>query len=719
MQRTWVAKACWAWLVLAGCLACGPEPAQVTSTATLARPVPSLSLSAGPTRVQSPTASATVPDRIALGAPIELRHLPGAGHAPQALAVLGDRVYVANRATNNVSVLEQGRVTAVVPVGRSPCAVAADSSTGMVYVANEEDGTISFLSEAQVVRAVPGPHTPTCLVAVEGRLYVGGRSDAALWVLDGLTGERSALIPLNGKVGTLTLAVNPSAGLLYASLYDALAVVDLDRLELAATWERPIYVTLAVDEGLNRVLVGEYDPTTTTTYLVAYDARGEKELGRVALGTDPRGAAVDPVLERIYVTNSWDNTLSIIDSRTLTVITELRTGLRPVAVVAGSDQIIHVLNAESENVARLDGRTLTMSTPVALSILPSALAVDPSSGRLFVACASTNSVFEVENGAVVAERPVGQHPTDLAFGADGQSLFVLNRVSQNVSVVDVATGEVRAEMTAGDLPQGLAVSSSAGQLYAGSLVLEPGTGGLLRRTRLLGYFGAEVQPIAIHIDEGAERAFVVASNGVPGSNGGLVVYVINLLTGEQLPGWVGGLSTTAVVLDSPGQRVYSTAGRFGRFQLIVNDSVSLEKTDVVDLPGYPTALAFNPVTSHLFIAFAGYPDATEERQGALWVYDVRSWGLVAQVPLPEAKSWPYDRYKLALDARRGVVYLADLPSGLVFPVRDVGLPLPPRPTATESPTPWPTLTPEQPAVSRIHVTSDEAGGCPDAKAMRF
>ena len=687
------------WLLAATVVmaACAPTSAPPTATAvsrtgTPRPPSPTPTATAPPTATAAP--SATPVPQVQLVGEVSLRSLPGIGHNPQALTVLGGRVYVANRATNNVSVIEGDRVTSVIPVGNAPMALAADDKTGLVYVANEADDSISFISGNHVVRTVPAPKSPSCLVALDGRVYAGGRDEYALAVLDGASGERLATVPVSTTIAVLALAVNPAAGLLYAGVYNSVQILRLRDGATVAALDHPSYVTLAADPDLQRVLVSEYDSDSGRQYLVAYEPYGQKELGRAEIGGDPRGMAIDLVAERIYVANSWSNSVSVLEGRSLRVITTIPTGLRPVAVTVGKDHRVYVVNSDSDNVTIIDGQTLRVLGVVPVGLLAAGIAVHPATGGLYVPCASTNSVFVIDGGRVVTEIPVGLHPSEAALSEDGSQLFVLNYVSGDLSVVSTADNSLIRTVPVGQLAQGLAIAPGTRQLYASDAVLDDGTGRLLRRTELLTGYRLPVKPLQIRVDSLAGRAYIVASNGVPGSNGGLIIYMINLQTGEPIQGLVGGLSTTDLVLDPAGQRVFSTAGRFSYFQMIVNDTLSLKQIAVVQLQQYPAALAYCPETHHVFICLTQAVRPPWENNPAVWVLDSRGYGTVGLLPLPASPNSSLDPYTMAVDTLRNYVYIADSHQGVVHVLRDATLTPPPSPTPTHTSTPWPTLTPE-------------------------
>jgi len=701
-------------LLLAACI---PSAAPTATPTT--RPLPTRS--AAPTATALPTRTAlpspTRPDRVQLVSEIALHTLPAVGHNPQALVEMNGRVYVANRATDNVSVIEGDRVSAVIAVGDAPTAIAADPETQMVYVVNEGDSTISFLSGGRIVRVVSAPSSPACIVALEGRLYVGARDRDALAVLDGVSGERLATVAIDAPIGVLALAVSRAAGLLYASAYDSVQFVDLQTLQAVGELRHSIYTTLGADPSSRRFFIGDYDSATNTSYLLAYDSRGPETLQRVAIGGDPRGVAVDPERGRIYVANSWTNDLSVIDASTFQVIATIAVGLRPLAVAVGEDGIVYVSNADSDNVAVIDGRNGRLQKVIPLSPLPGSMAVSSATGRLYVPNASANSVLMIENHRLSAEVAVGLHPIEAALNLPGSQLLVLNHVSGDLSVVSTDDRKVINTLAVGSLPQGLAVAPQADQLYVSDTVLDALDGSALRHTELRTGYGSVVRPVQVQVDPAAGRAYMVASNGIPGSNSGLIIYIVDLQSGAVTRDAVGGISTTDLAVDAQGQRIFSTAARFTWYRLIVNDARTLEQTAVVDLPRYPAALGYNPATRHVFVCLTYIPTTEQPPLPELLVLDSQGFGTVARITLPAIGEGAWDPYDITVDSARGYVYIADRSRGSVHVVQDATLPPPPSPTPTDTPTPWPTLTPEPPPSPTIIPSPGPA--CQLAVAPRF
>lgn len=703
--------------VLLTAWACSPAPQRITPTSTaepskLATDVPtSKSTSLPTTRMPSPSSLA----QPQLVGEISLLAVPGIGRNPQALAVLDGRLYVANRGTDNVSVIEDDKVVAVIQVGKTPVAMAADAQTGRVYVAHEMDNTISILSGSQVVKTVPAPKSPACLAALEGRLYVGARSENALTVLDGQSGEKIATVPLRASIGVLSLAVNPSMHLLYAGVYDGVEIVDLQKLQVVGRLEHEVYVTLVADPNAGRFFISEYESDSNAQYLVAYDALGKSRLGRARIGGDPRGVVVSADGSRIYVANSWTNDLSVIDGKSMQTVATVPVGLQPMDVAIGRAGQVYVANSGSDNVAVVDGQSGRLQRVVALSGLPQGLAVDQSTGQLYVASASTNSVLVLQNQQIVAQEPAGLHPTEVALSPDGDILYVLNYVEGDLMLVSTQDKRVVRSAQMGELPRGLAVVPDQGQLYVSDVVLDRTDQHVLRQIELTTFNRSTVKPIRTLVDAQAGRVYLIASNGIPGSNGGLVVYITDL-QGKQVDGQVGGLSMTGMALDSAGHLLFSTAARFSSYSLMVDDARSLQRVATLSLPRYPAAIGYNPRTHHIFVVLTFIPDIELNAAPEVWVLDSRGLGLVTRIALPAGMGYD-DVYEWTVDEERGYVYLSDTHRGTVHVLRDVALPAPPTPVPTDTPTSWPTLTP-QPA-ARVNATVRPEPTCAASVAERF
>jgi len=663
-----------------------PEPATATSLATAApaatstsaplaatetpppptaAPKPTATLPAPSPTSQSPFSGPTVAGRIAL------RELPGAGRGPVALALLDGRLYVANLTTANLSVIEEERVTRVIPLGASPVALWADEGSASLYVSSERDDSISVVaadrakgeSLARTLRVEQGP---AALLGIEGRLLVGAASGVGLWLLDPATGEVLQEVALDFQGEIVAMAHDPRANLLFLNLYGETWAID------TRTW-KPLYRlslngyhTLAASPRLGRFYVNDYDAAANQQYLVAVRSEDGQVLERLPIGGDPRGAAVNAATGRVYVANSWTNDVTVIEEEPYRLLATVPVGLRPVALAVDERRNrIYVACGDSNQVTVIDGETNRVVGVVPLAMDPQGIAVDERTGRAYIANPSTNSVFVSNKGLPEGEIPVGIHPVAVAVDEAKGLLYVANKGDGTASVVDLGSGQVRRTLAIGGQPETAAVDPGTNRAYVGDAVIDRDSLEVVGRLRWQATaLGLEIVPRRIVADPTANRLYVAAFNGIPGSNGGDMIYALDSRSFERLPASLGGVSTIDLALDAAAGRLYSVAGRFGSYTLHAND-LKGGAAQMLDLTKQPRALAYSPTTDHLFVALieGARPDVDRSREIHYWRgKDLADLGSLPFTGSPNA---------MAVDRATGLIYLSDAASGQVVMLLDV------------------------------------------------
>jgi len=597
-----------AFLLLSACQL-APQPTSSPSpTPPVATPTPSPTLLSAPVAIEA----------------IELRPLGSTGRNPRAIAVLNGRLYVANWDTGNVSAIENDEVVATIPVGIHPSAIAADPASRRLYVANQGDGSLTIIEDDWAVATVPVAEEPDAVAVLDGRVYVGCYGESVIVVLDGETGERVSTISLDTPGGILSLATDPLAKRLYANTYGQTHVIEAETLEVSEVITLDSYRTLALNPFTGRIYVNDYDPAQAQQYLVAIERATKALVARTPIGIDPLGAAVNPKTNHIYVANSHSNNVTVIEGATNEVIATIPVGMEPVAVaVDTAANRIYVANAKSDSVSVVDGESNEVVRIIPLAITPQGVAANPQTGHIYVANPSTDSVFVLEGEEILMEIPVGRHPMDVAINPITNRIYVVNHVEGTASVIAGETNEVIATVPVGDRPRGAAVNPANNRVYIAGAVIDGETNEVVGEIRLKGAnpYSMEV-PTGFAIDREANRLYAVASNGVPGSNWGMIVYVVNGATHQQLSSGLGGTSVTALALDPAVHRLYIATTRLieGRYFFQAFDTVNEERVFSMELDSEVHALVVNPNTQHIFLA---------RDDGQIDVLDARHFSLVA------------------------------------------------------------------------------------------
>ncbi len=119
------------------------------------------------------------------------------------------------------------------------------------------------------------------------------------------------------------------------------------------------------------------------------------------LGMQPGDVAVSPHGSLAYVTHSWNNSVSVIDTNNNTVLTTIGVGSNPNGVaVSPNGTLAYVANADSNTVSVIDTATHTVidtnpSNPgidsIVVGLNPGGVAVSPN-GSVYVSNWTSNTV---------------------------------------------------------------------------------------------------------------------------------------------------------------------------------------------------------------------------------------------------------------------------------------------------------------------------------------
>ena len=186
------------------------------------------------------------------------------------------------------------------------------------------------------------------------------------------------------------------------------------------------------------------------------------------------------LMTAIFLTAGWlaqSRTLSAIDGSKATSLldqvgvpalindlTEIRASAQEAAILTVVAPRAYVTNRFTNNVSVIDTGTDTLVTNITVGPTPYGIAIAPSSRRLYVTNQGSNSVSVIRTATnrVVANISVGSSPIAVAVTPDGTRAYVVNQVSNNVSVIDTATNTViGSPIPVGISPEGIAIGTTA------------------------------------------------------------------------------------------------------------------------------------------------------------------------------------------------------------------------------------------------------------------
>jgi YVTN family beta-propeller protein len=198
----------------------------------------------------------------------------------------------------------------------------------------------------------------------------------------------------------------------------------------------------------------------------------------VQVGTNPSGVALAPNGETVYIGNIGDNTVSIIDTATNTVTATVQVGNTPSGIAVSPDGTkVYVASYTDGTVSIIDttnNNAVTATVQIGtIGTKPTGVAVTPDGTKVYVANAGDNTVYVIDttnNNAVttvgtVGAVGVGNQPFGIAVGPGGTKVYVANNGDNTVSVIDTTNNNAVTTVGVGNQPYSVAVTPDGTKVY--------------------------------------------------------------------------------------------------------------------------------------------------------------------------------------------------------------------------------------------------------------
>jgi YVTN family beta-propeller protein len=180
----------------------------------------------------------------------------------------------------------------------------------------------------------------------------------------------------------------------------------------------------------------------------------------------------------VYVTNSNDGTISVVETTSDAVVATIPVGQKPWAVTVSTDgTTAYVSNSGSDDVSVVDMRARTVRATVVVGERPCDLLLSPDGQFLYVDVFTENAVAVVDTrtDAVVAKIPVGgANPYGMGMSPSGDTIYTANvdaadNSASTVSVIDTRTRSLTKAIGGFNGSEGVAASPDGRTVYATSI----------------------------------------------------------------------------------------------------------------------------------------------------------------------------------------------------------------------------------------------------------
>jgi DNA-binding beta-propeller fold protein YncE len=392
-------------------------------------------------------------------------------------------------------------ITGVVLVaGMSTACTHSTKSVSPASAAPDTSATSTKAPEATAVsnQSVPASATPESGGLLPGRVR---------------TGADPAGVAVDTATHTLYVGTGTGISVINDATCDGTTSSGCGQPPEAITFGTASPVALAVDEATDTVYaVNENGGTISVINGATCNASVTTGCGhtpqQVNVGSAPDGVAIDHTTDTVYVANSQDNTISVINGATCNASVATGCSQTPPTISLGDgpqglavDELtdtVYVANTNDGTISVIDGatcnatvRTGCTATPPAISLgagaAPAAVVVDQTTDTVYaVAAGSGLGATWVINGAtcnaiatggcqqVPIGAGVGADPVAVAFDAKSRQVLVLNQGDDSVSIVDGTTcnasvttgcGKVAPQIATGANPAALGLDTATNTIY--------------------------------------------------------------------------------------------------------------------------------------------------------------------------------------------------------------------------------------------------------------
>jgi YVTN family beta-propeller protein len=277
-------------------------------------------------------------------------------------------------------------------------------------------------------------------------------------------------IHIGGEGGWDYLVAQPETGRLFVSHAKQVVVVDLKTKSIIGSIAANGVHGIALAPDLQRGFISNGADNTVTIF----DLTTLKILATLPAGTNPDAICYEPTTHRVFAFNGKSGTATVIDAAQEKVVGEIPLGGKPeFAVADGHGSVFDALEDKGQ-ILKINAGTLAIeaSWPLPEGSGPSGLAIDAAHQRLFIGCGNkTMIVMDASSGKALATLPIGQGVDACVYDSVGKRVFascgdgtmtvVKQSAKDTYTVSEKAVTEPRARTMAFDPTTGAAYLPAA------------------------------------------------------------------------------------------------------------------------------------------------------------------------------------------------------------------------------------------------------------------
>lgn len=337
--------------------------------------------------------------------------------------------------------------------------------------------------------------------------------------------------------------------------------------------------------------------TAVATLVLAACGKERPALDGRADTTAAPPASTGSVGELAYVTNEDSQNLSVIDTRTDSVVATIAVGTRPRGVkvspdgrtvyvaLSGSpkcppsmpDEECEKLKADKtkDGIAEVDVIARRVRRVLPGGSDPEQFDITSDGKRLYISNedAGTASVVDVEKGTIDTTVKVGAEPEGVRISPDGKLVYVTAESDTSIRVLDASSGAVKARIKVGRRPRDVAFTPDGKRAYAtaevgGTVsVIDVANNQVVTTITL----PKDAKPMGVRVSPAGDRVYVATGRG------GTVV-VIDPATNKIVGSVKVGQRPWGIALTPDGSKLYTANGPSNDVSVVDTKKLQVIKT---------------------------------------------------------------------------------------------------------------------------------------------
>ncbi len=262
-------------------------------------------------------------------------------------------------------------------------------------------------------------------------------------------------------------------------------------------------VSIAANQINGRVYIANSGDGTVTVL----DGRTDAILATVYVGAHPYSIAVDSGLGKVYVARTYSDDLTEIDGAT-NAVTAIKTGSQDLIAIDPRSHEVYLLGYEGGSLTVLDGTTAKFRKD-SVGMHAWGMALNEVTGALYAAKIGDAGVVAIDAPLSTPRViPTGRIPCAIGINARTDTVYVVNYEDNSVTVIDGKTSGLVTAIAVGKRPQAIAVDAVHNLIYVANTKGENVTVIDGASNKAIATMHAGHAPYALAIDPDSEKLHV-------------------------------------------------------------------------------------------------------------------------------------------------------------------------------------------------------------------